>query len=117
MIVNSAKFAELSTRLALSKKAENIVLMDVRKVTSIADFFVICSGNSDTQIKAIADAVIEGLEKENVKIWHMEGYSHMKWVLLDYVDFVVHVFHKDTRDFYGLERLWGDAHITLVETN
>lgn len=117
MIADSSKFAELSTKLALSKKAEDIVLIDVRNVTSVADFFVICSGSSDTQIKAIADAVIEGLQKEDVRIWHMEGYSHLKWVLLDYVDFVVHVFHKDTRDFYGLERLWGDAEIRTIEAN
>jgi ribosome-associated protein len=117
MIVNSEKFAELSTQLALSKKAEDIILMDVRQLTSVADFFVICSGNSDTQIKAIADAIIEGLEKENVNIWHVEGYSHLKWVLLDFVDFVVHVFHKDTREFYSLERLWGDASIRLIEAN
>lgn len=117
MVAKSERLAQLSTQLALSKKAENIVVLDVRELTSVTDFFVICSGNSDTQIKAIADAIIEGLEKENVKIWHIEGYSGLRWVLLDYVDFVVHVFQEETRNFYGLERLWGDAKMKMIETN
>lgn len=117
MISKSEKLAKRSTQLALSKKAEDIVLMDVRDLTSITDFFIICSGNSDTQIKAIADAIIEGLKNENVKIWHMEGYSSLKWVLLDYVDFVIHVFQKETRNFYGLERLWGDAKMKMIGTD
>ena len=117
MMATSEQLAELSTQIALSRKAEDIVIMDVRNITGVTDFFVICSGTSDTQIKAIADAIIEGFEKEDVKIWHMEGYSNLKWVLLDYVDLVVHVFHKETRNFYGLERLWGDAKTKMIEMN
>lgn len=117
MAAESERLADLSTQLALSKKAEDVVVLDVREVTSVADFFIICSGQSDTQIKAIADAILEGLEKENAEIWHIEGYSSLKWVLLDYVDFVVHVFQRETRAFYGLERLWGDAKMRMIETN
>lgn len=83
--------------------------MDVRKLTSITDFFVICSADSDKQVKAIADFIVEELKKVKVNIWHIEGYQYLQWVLLDYVDVVVHIFQKETRDFYSLERLWGDA--------
>ena len=117
MVAHSEELAQFSTQLALSKKAEDIVVLDVRHVTSITDFFIICSGNSDTQIKAIADAILEGLEKEDVKVWHIEGYSSLRWVLLDYVDFVIHIFQKEARTFYGLERLWGDAKIKAIEAN
>lgn len=117
MIAHSEMLANFSTKLALSKKAEDILVLDVRNVTTVTDYFVICSGNSDTQIKAIADAIIEGLEEENVKAWHIEGYSSLRWVLLDFVDIVVHIFQKETRDFYGLERLWGDANIKVIEAN
>ena len=117
MIDKPEQMAEFSTELALSKKAEDIVIMDVRDLTSIADFFVICSGDSDTQIKAIADAIIDGLDRKEVKVWHVEGYNARRWVLLDYVDFVVHIFQKDVRSFYDLERLWGDAKIRMIATN
>ena len=117
MINRSEELAAYSTQLALSKKAEDIVILDVRDLTSIADFFVICSGDSDTQIKAIADAILDGLEKEEVKVWHVEGYNGLRWVLLDYVDFVIHIFQKDVRPFYNLERLWGDAKTRMISSN
>lgn len=117
MIDKPEQMAEYSMKLALSKKAEDIVIMDVRDLTSIADFFVICSGDSDTQIKAIADAIMDGLDREEVKVWHVEGYNARHWVLLDYVDFVVHIFQKDVRSFYDIERLWGDAKIRMLATN
>jgi ribosome-associated protein len=96
---------------ALSKKAEDVLLLDLRKITSMTDFFVICSGGSDVQVKAIADAVIDGAKKEKVDIYHVEGLEGLSWVLVDLVDIVVHVFRRDTRDYYQLERLWGDAEI------
>jgi ribosome-associated protein len=95
--------------LALTKKAADVVLMDLRKLTDMTDFFVVCSGDSDVQVKAIADAIIDGTEKSGIDVWHKEGISQRQWVLLDYVDVVVHVFHKEARKFYGLEKLWGDA--------
>lgn len=97
--------------LLLAKKAQNILLMDLRKITNIADYFVICHGESDIHVKALAEAVVEGMEKTGEKVWHQEGMSYLHWVLLDYVDIVVHIFQKPERDFYGLERLWADAEI------
>lgn len=83
--------------------------MDLRKISTVADFFVICSGASDVQVKAIADAVVEGLEDKGVISWHTEGYGARRWVLIDFVDVVVHVFHVKAREYYMLESLWGDA--------
>ena len=100
--------------LALSKKAKDVVIMDLRKVTTMADYFVVCSGDSEPQVRAIADAVIQGMTELGEKPWHSEGLQNLRWVLLDYVDVVVHVFHKDARTFYGLEKLWGDAKIQKI---
>lgn len=100
--------------LALSRKAKDVVIMDLRNVTTMADYFVVCSGESETQVRAIADAVIEGMSKLGERPWHSEGLQNLQWVLLDYVDVVVHVFHKDARVFYGLEKLWGDAKMQKV---
>ena len=107
----SKKIAEL----ALTKKAYNVLIVDLRKLTDMTDFFVICSADSDTQVKAIADAIAEGTIKFGQPVWHSEGLEQRNWVLLDYVDVVVHVFLKELRKFYGLERLWGDAKIEVVE--
>jgi len=101
--------------LALSKKAENIKILDLRKLTTIADFFVICTGGSDTHVKAIADTIIDGSKKLDERPWHKEGTAHKSWVLLDYVDVVVHVFLNETRLFYSLEKLWGDAEVMEIE--
>ena len=100
---------------ALTKKASDVVIVDLRKVTSITDFFVICSADSDTQVRAIADAVTSGMEKLGHGVWHNDGYTHLNWVLLDYVDVVAHVFKKEVRSFYNLERLWGDAQFERVQ--
>ena len=99
---------------ALTKKAEDIKILDLRKITTIADFFVICTANSEPQVKAVADAILEGAKKDGETVWHKEGTNMRSWVLLDFVDVVVHVFLKDTRSFYSLEKLWGDAQITEV---
>jgi ribosome-associated protein len=101
--------ARLAGELALSKKAEDVLILDMREVSSVADYFVICSGTSEVQVKAIADAVLEGLEKEGLKPWHTEGFTARRWILIDFVDVVVHDFHAKTREYYMLERLWGDA--------
>lgn len=100
--------------LALTKKAQDVLIMDLRKLTSVADYFVVCSADSDVQIKAIVDAVEDGLDKDGISVWHRETGSP-NWALLDYVDVVLHVFHKQTRGFYNLEKLWGDADIVRVE--
>ena len=99
------------------KKASHIVVMDLRKVkNAVADFFVICSGNSDKQLDAIAESIDEEVFKalkENP--WHTEGKHNKEWMLLDYSNVVAHVFRKDRRDFYALEKLWGDADIREIE--
>ncbi len=102
----STKLADTIAHLALSKKAENILIMDVRKITSMTDYFIICSADTDIQVKAIADTIRKGTES---KPWHMEGYRQLSWVLLDYVDAVIHIFKTETRAYYELERLWADA--------
>lgn len=100
---------------ALTKKASEVLVMDLRKLQAPADFFVVCSADSDTQVKAIADGIRDGMENVGVSVWHEEGYQSLQWVLLDYVDVVVHVFHKEIRSFYNLERLWSDAKFQAVE--
>ena len=99
------------------KKAQDIVVMDLRKVkNAICDYFVLCSGTSDTQIDAIATSIEEEVYKASKQDpWHKEGKLNREWILLDYVDVVVHVFKKERRAFYDLEQLWGDAEIHMVE--
>lgn len=97
------------------KKASDIVVMDLRGIkNSFTDFFVICSGNSDTQIEAISDSIEESTIKLKEKPWRSEGKDNKQWILIDYINVVAHVFLKDKRDFYGLEELWGDAKITRI---
>lgn len=94
----------------LEKKAHAITVMDMRKVSGFADYFVICTGDSDLQIKAVADAIRERIREQcDERPWHTEGTNHWQWVLLDYVDVVAHIFNREKREFYDLERLWGDA--------
>ncbi|MFN0158932.1 MAG: ribosome silencing factor [Bacteroidota bacterium] len=112
--MRSISLAKKIASLALTKKAGDILVMDLRKLNSVTDFFVVCSADSDVQIKAVVGAVQEGLLEEDVRAWHRESGSP-NWALLDYVDVVLHVFHKNTRGFYNLEKLWGDAKIMRVE--
>lgn len=107
--------AKKIAQFALTKKAHAVTIMDLRKVTDMADFFVVCSADSDVQVKAVADAVADGTEQFGVSPWHREGLTQRQWVLLDYVDVVVHIFHKETRKYYGIEKLWGDAKVEVVE--
>ena len=101
--------------LMISKKAHDVVILDLKRLTSAADYFVICSTDSDTQVRAVADAVRDGMEESNERVWHYEGYQALKWIVLDYVDVVAHIFYKEDRSFYNLERLWGDAKKTEVK--
>ena len=97
--------------LAIDKKAGRIVIFDVRGLSSLTDFFMICHGTSEAQVKAIVDNIRKGTEN---KPRHLEGYENQNWILLDYFDIVVHVFKKDERDYYELERLWADAPIKEI---
>jgi ribosome-associated protein len=113
--LNSKQLANRITEHIFTKKGYDVVLLDLKKLTQIADYFVICSADSDTQVKAIADEVDSKLSEEGIKSWHVEGYRALNWILIDYVDVVVHIFKKDSRDFYKLEKLWGDAPSIKVE--
>jgi ribosome-associated protein len=106
---DSHALALAAAREALKKKAQDVVVLDLRSLTGVCDFFVIVTGMADTQVRAIADQVEEGLREQGHKVWHVEGYASGRWVLLDFVDVVVHVFHHETRVLYQLERLWRDA--------
>jgi ribosome-associated protein len=101
------------------KKASDIVVMDLRKIkNAVADFFVICSGNSDKQLDAISDSIdAEVYKKFQENPWHTEGKNNKEWMLLDYINVVAHVFRKDRRSYYALERLWGDADITEIDND
>jgi ribosome-associated protein len=97
------------TRAALDRKAYDLVVLETGNVSSIADYFVICSGRSDTQVQAIADGIEAHLGREGVKPLAVEGMSHGQWVLMDYGDVVVHIFYVPVREFYDLEKLWTRA--------
>ena len=100
---------EIAIAAADDKQAVNLVALDLRKTAGFTDFFVIASGTNTRQVRAIADAVIDALAAKGVKPAYVEGYDRSAWILLDYFDFIVHVFGQETRVFYDLERLWGNA--------
>jgi ribosome-associated protein len=95
--------------LAADRKGQEILLMDLRGLSNSTDYFLLVNGTSDTHVRAIADHIIDESRKENMKADHIEGLRTGRWVLVDFIDFVVHVFHPTAREFYQLERLWGDA--------
>jgi ribosome-associated protein len=101
--------------LARELKAHDVLVLDLRGISTATDFFVLASGRSDVQVKAIAEHVVEELRAEGHRPGHVEGLQGGRWVLLDYIDFVVHVFHPQARGFYQLENLWGDAPRWLAE--
>ena len=94
---------------ALDKKAMDVVVLDLRHAGAFTDYFVICSGQNPRQVKAIADSVEQTLQQADVRPAHVEGYQHAEWILIDCFDFVVHVFNRETRLFYALDRLWGSV--------
>ena len=95
---------------SLEKKADDVMVLDLRKVSDVSDFFLIAGGYTDIHVRAVAEHVIESLKKRyGIDPWHVEGLENGRWVLLDYVDFVAHIFDTETRGFYQLERLWADA--------
>ena len=106
--LSSSKLAENIAQFALDKKAENVVSLNVKKLTNITDEFVICSSDTNIQVKAIADSIRKNTDHKPVRI---EGYEHLNWVLLDYIDVIVHVFKTSERNYYNIEKLWGDASI------
>jgi len=111
----SNKIIDRIVELIFNKKGYDVKILDLRKLTTITDYFIICSGDSDTQVKAIADEVDKQMRSEGVRSWHTEGYRTLNWVLIDFVDIVVHVFKKESREYYNLEKLWGDAPMISAE--
>jgi ribosome-associated protein len=114
--INSQTLSKIIIEGMQEKKGVDIVVLDLRGVKSaVTDFFVICSGNSDTQVEALMNSVEEQVYKLVGEYpWHKEGAMNREWILLDFVSVVAHVFKKDRRKFYGLEELWGDAEITFI---
>ncbi|MEW6051628.1 MAG: ribosome silencing factor [Candidatus Zixiibacteriota bacterium] len=106
--------ARLAGRLALSKRGFDVKILKLKSLSSVCDYFVIVSGEADVQVRAIANAVDDGLMEAGLKPYHAEGLSDGNWVLLDYIDVVVHVFYEPTRRFYALEKLWGDAPVEEI---
>lgn len=117
-LVNSENLTKVIVDGMLEKKAKDVLVMDLRGIKgAFSDFFILCSGNSDTQVDAISESIEEFVEKyTDQHIWHKEGQKNKEWILLDYVDVVANVFKKETRSFYNLEQLWGDAKLNFIET-
>ena len=116
--VDSDKLIEVIGEALLDRKAEDITVLDVHELTTLADKFVICHANTDVQIKAIADNVNkETKEQLNETAWKEEGRETRRWVILDYVNVVVHIFKKELREYYALERMWNDAPVRKIEDN
>jgi len=113
---NSLALAQRAAQIAIDNKAQDVVLLDLRGVTDMTDFFLIASGTSDTHVRSIGQHLIEVMKKEGSPAHHVEGLEKGRWVLLDFVDFVVHVFHPTLRNFYQLERLWADAEQVPLES-
>jgi ribosome-associated protein len=98
-----------AARAALAKRATDLVALDLRELGAVCDYFLLCSAASEVQVKAVTESIEEALREEGLKPWHVEGLEGRRWVLLDFVEVVVHVFHSRTREYYLLDRLWGDA--------
>jgi ribosome-associated protein len=107
--------AQRAAQLCVEFKAQDVTLLDLKTVSDMTDYFLIASGTSDTHVRSIGDRLITDLKKEGVPVHHVEGLEKGRWVLLDYVDFVVHIFHPTLRNFYQLERLWSDAEVVSVD--
>lgn len=109
MTLDAKTKAHRAALAALEKQAADVVILNVGDLTTIADFFVICSGDSQRQVTAISECIDEALAREGVEPFHVEGLDHALWVLMDYRSLIVHIFKPEVRQFYDLERLWGDA--------
>lgn len=108
-LAESAQTAQVAALTADDKKAREIRILDIRSISAVTDYFVLCTGNSPTHVRAIADNVEDQVSALGIPLHHMEGYQNGRWVLLDFGDVVVHVMNEEERRFYNLERLWGDA--------
>ena len=112
--MDSKKLVEKIVSVMEDKKARDISIIDIQSITEIADYFVICSGTSTTHIKSISDEIDFKLGEIGLEAYHKEGYDTARWILLDYADVVIHVFHQEDRGFYNLERLWSDGELISI---
>lgn len=114
-VLSAEDKVRLGARTALAKKAEDLLVLDLQGISTVADFFLVASAQSTTQIQTIVEAIEQALKTQGVRLHHSEGVPESGWLLLDYGDVVIHVFLDETRSFYALERLWGDAPLVSVE--
>ena len=114
-VENSQQIASQIADLMIDKKALDIQILDVRGLTTLTDFFVICTSESQPQSRAICNHIEDEMLKEGIKPWHKEGVEKLDWVLIDFVNIVVQIFSRESREYYDFERLWGDAKITKVD--
>ena len=112
--MDSFQKAKFIVELAQDKKAQQILVMDMKNAIAITDYFIICSGGSTRHVKTVADTIVENMKKSGFHVWHIEGYEEGRWILLDYGDAIVHIFDEEVRKFYELERLWRDAPIEEI---
>ncbi|MBJ6363067.1 ribosome silencing factor [Paenibacillus sp. MAHUQ-46] len=111
MTLNPDQIMQIAAEAADDKKAGRIVALDLKGISLVADYFVICQGNSDTQVQAITTEIRKRVEEKGGRLRGIEGFDSARWVLVDLGDVVVHVFHRDERDYYNIERLWSDAKV------
>jgi ribosome-associated protein len=111
LVLDSKLAISIACNAAENKQAIDIKVLDIKDISPIADYFIICSGNSSTQVKAIADEIEDKLTESGFPISHREGYDTARWILLDFGDIIIHVFHNEDREFYDIERLWADAEV------
>ncbi len=114
--MDSKEISQIVVRAADSKRAHDIVVLDMKTVSLMADYFVIADANSNRQVKAIADEIIDQVETDNIHVYSVSGKESSNWILIDLGDVVVHVFQKETRDFYNLEKLWSDAPLVNIDS-
>ncbi|WML45377.1 ribosome silencing factor [Neobacillus sp. PS3-40] len=107
--MNNEELLKIAVKAADDKRAEDIIALNMKGISAIADYFIICHGNSDKQVQAIAKEMKDKAQENEVDVKRIEGFDEAKWVLIDMGDVVAHVFHRDERTYYNLERLWGDA--------
>lgn len=113
--MKSNELVSLIVNIIQSKKGHDITILNLKELSAMADYFIICSADATVHVKAIADEIEKKLRKDGIKTHNREGYNTLNWVLLDYFDVIVHVFRKESREFYNLEKLWGDAEVTNIK--
>ena len=114
-VENSQQIASQIADLMVDKKALDIQILDVRGLTTLTDFFIICTSESQPQSRAICNHIEDEMLKEGIKPWHKEGFEQLDWILVDFVNIVAQIFSRESREYYDFERLWGDAKITKMD--